>query len=101
MPTAARTTASAPTVRRGRATRADRRDTGGSSGGGGERDTSAGVAVLARTSSALRPGGDGDRILFAIPGGELEGLGAIGCRARAARSWRCTSRAPPATTPGP
>src|SRR3954451_15211879 len=35
MPTAARTTASAPTVRRGCAARAERRDTGVASGGGG------------------------------------------------------------------
>src|SRR3954449_3290216 len=78
MPTAARTTASAPTVRRGRATRADRRDTGGSSGGGGERDTSAGVAVPARTSAALPPGGAGDRILFGRTPRGLERLGGDG-----------------------
>src|SRR5215216_6531727 len=61
MPTAARTTASAPTVRRGCAASADRRDTGCSSGGGGKRDTVAGVASLARTPLALQPGGAGTR----------------------------------------
>jgi hypothetical protein len=72
MPTAARTTASAPTVRRGCAARADRRDTGCSSEGGGKRDTAAGVASLARTPSALQPGGAGDKSLFGTSGRELE-----------------------------
>jgi hypothetical protein len=72
MPTAARTTASAPTVRRGCAARADRRDTGEVLRGRWGSGHGAGVAFTGSDPFGLAAGRCRDTSLFGRNGPELE-----------------------------